>query len=30
VLVAGLNLLAFSFYSAGPFMTGPPPGLGFG
>lgn len=30
VLVAGLNLLAFSFYSAGPFMTGPLPGLGFG
>ncbi|MDF3852205.1 MFS transporter [Achromobacter denitrificans] len=28
--VAGLNLLVFSFYSAGPFMTGPLPGLGFG
>lgn len=30
VLVAGLNLLLFSFYSAGPFMTGHLPGLGFG
>ncbi|KGD90021.1 MFS transporter [Achromobacter sp. RTa] len=30
VLVAGLNLLVFSFYSAGPFLTGPLPGLGFG
>ncbi|MBB1596475.1 hypothetical protein [Achromobacter sp. UMC46] len=30
VLVAGLNFLVFSFYSAGPFMTGPLPGLGFG
>ncbi len=28
--VAGLNLLVFSFYAAGPFMTGPLPGLGFG
>lgn len=28
--VAGLNLLVFSFYGAGPFMTGPLPGLGFG
>jgi len=30
VQVAGLNLLVFSFYSAGPFLTGPLPGLGFG
>ena len=30
MLVAGLNLLAFSFYAAGPFMTGPLPWLGFG
>ncbi|NMK46800.1 multidrug effflux MFS transporter [Achromobacter sp. Bel] len=30
VLVAGLNFLVFSFYSAGPFMTGPLSGLGFG
>ncbi|GAB1839402.1 multidrug effflux MFS transporter [Achromobacter xylosoxidans] len=28
--VAGLNLLVFSFYAAGPFMTGSLPGLGFG
>ena len=28
MLVAGLNLLAFSFYAAGPFMTGPLPWLG--
>ena len=28
--VAGLNLLVFSFYAAGPFMTGELPGLGFG
>lgn len=28
--VAGLNLLVFSFYAAGPFMTGALPGLGFG
>ncbi len=28
--VAGLNLLVFSFYAAGPFMTAPLPGLGFG
>lgn len=28
--VAGLNLLVFSFYAAGPFMTDPLPGLGFG
>ena len=28
--VAGLNLLVFSFYAAGPFMTGRLPGLGFG
>ncbi|WP_424625069.1 MFS transporter [Achromobacter marplatensis] len=30
VQVAGLNFLVFSFYSAGPFMVGPLPGLGFG
>ncbi|RQS43396.1 MFS transporter [Burkholderia sp. Bp8986] len=30
VLVAGLNTLVFSFYSAGPFMVGDLPGLGFG
>lgn len=28
--VAGLNLLVFSFYAAGPFMTGSLPRLGFG
>jgi MFS family permease len=30
VLVAGLNMLVFSFYAAGPFMVGHLAGLGFG
>lgn len=30
LLVAGLNILIFSFYAAGPFMVGKLPGLGFG